>query len=143
LRLEESTRGKEVRFILSELGQLSLRANKTPIILAGDLNSGSHLDWTNNNRANYQNLTIGFPVTKKLETKGFADSFRQLYPDETLYLGRTWSLRSSNAISNRIDYIYYKGKKLTPIKSFLINDHPLGFPSDHAALVTTFQWLAE
>jgi len=143
LILEESTRGKEIRFILSELSQLSLRANKTPIVLAGDFNSGSHLDWTVKNISNNRNLKVMYPVTKKLETKGFVDSYRALYPDETKDVGKTWSLRSSEVIANRIDYIFYKGKKLRPINSFLIDDHPLGFPSDHAALVSTFQWVAE
>ncbi len=143
LIMEERTRGKEIRFILSELRQLTLKANIAPIIFAGDFNSGSHLDWTNNNHANYRNLTIAFPVTKALEAGGYIDSFRQLYPDETKYLGKTWSLRSDNVVSNRIDYIFYKGEKIAPINSFLINDHPLGFPSDHAALATTFEWRAE
>jgi len=140
---EEQTRGKEIRFIMSELSQLSLRSNDTPIVLAGDLNCGSHLDWTEKNHVNYRNLTIEFPATKNLEEKGFKDSYRELYTDETKYLGQTWSLRDNTIIPNRIDYIFFKGKKLTPVSSYLINDHPLGFPSDHAALVTTFHWMSE
>jgi endonuclease/exonuclease/phosphatase (EEP) superfamily protein YafD len=43
-----------------------------------------------------------------------------------------------HAFKDRIDYIYYKGKKLQPLKSFTITTHPVRYPSDHAALVTVF-----
>jgi len=143
LTLEETTRGKEIRFIMSELSMLSLKSNETPIILAGDFNSGSHLDWTAKNHVNYHDLSVQFPVSKKLEVKGFMDSYRYLYPDEVLHLGHTWSPRFDSVLHNRTDYIYFKGEKLLPIGSHVIEDHLLGFPSDHAALFSSFQWMPE
>ena len=34
--------------------------------------------------------------------------------------------------------IYYKGKDIKAIQSEMIDKHPVRYPSDHAAVVTTF-----
>ena len=40
----------------------------------------------------------------------------------------------------RIDFIYYKGKKVKAVRSEMIDSHPVRFPSDHAAMITTFKF---
>ncbi len=134
---ERLTRGRQIRFILGELASFSQNKNRT-LVVAGDFNCGSHLDWTERNKNNYYNLVVEFPVSKILEEQEFIDSYRMLHPDETKYLGQTWSPVFKKSLQDRIDYIYYKGDKLRPVTSYLIDNHPYGFPSDHAALVTVF-----
>lgn len=40
---------------------------------------------------------------------------------------------------DRIDYIYYKGSKLMPKASTVIESHPVAFPSDHAGINVVFK----
>jgi endonuclease/exonuclease/phosphatase family metal-dependent hydrolase len=134
---ERQTRGRQMRFILGELASFSQSKNHT-LVVAGDFNSGSHLDWTERNRKNYHNLVVEFPVSKLMEEQGFIDTYRMIHPDETINLGQTWSPVFKNSLQDRIDFIYYKGDKLKPVTSYIIDNHPYGFPSDHAALVTVF-----
>ncbi len=131
------TRGRQIRFILGELSSFSQSNNRT-LVVAGDFNSGSHLDWTERNKSNYYNLVIEFPVSKIMEDQGYVDTYRMLHPDEVKYLGQTWSPVFKNTLQDRIDYIFYKGDMLKPVTSYVIDNHPYGFPSDHAALVTVF-----
>lgn len=135
---EMQTRGVEMKFILSELAPLIRNSDDTPIIVGGDFNSGSHLDWTSRNKPNYYDLIVRYPVSSQMGKSGFIDSFRDIWPDETEKLGRTWSPVFKNSLQDRIDYIYYKGNSLKALDSYVIDEHPLGFPSDHAAVVTTF-----
>lgn len=137
---EMETRGLEAKLILSELRQLMLNKDEVPLIVAGDFNSGSHLDWTDRNHANYYGLTVNYPVSRQMIDVGFKDSYREVHPDETAALGQTWSPIFKSSMQDRIDYIYYAGKKLKAVKSRVIDSHDLGFPSDHAAVVTTFRW---
>lgn len=134
---ERLTRGRQMRFILGELVSFS-QSKKHTIVVAGDFNSGSHLDWTERNKSNYHNLIVEFPVSKLMENRGFVDSYRMLHPDETKDLGQTWSPIFKNSMQDRIDFIYYKGDKLKPVTSYVIDNYSYGFPSDHAALVTVF-----
>ena len=137
---EMETRGLEMKLILSELRQFMLKKDKVPLIVAGDFNSGSHLDWTDRNHTNYYGLTVAYPVSQQMVNAGFQDSYRELFQDESAHLGQTWSPIFKSSMQDRIDYIYYSGEMLKPINSRVIDSHPLGFPSDHAAVVTTFQW---
>lgn len=40
---------------------------------------------------------------------------------------------------DRIDYIYYKGSKLMPKASTVIESHPVAFPSDHVGINVVFK----
>ena len=137
---ELETRGAEMRYIVWELQSLVNRNDQVPLILAGDFNSGSHLDWTEANRLNRYNLVIEYPTTKILETAGFVDSYRELYPNEVTDPGFTWSPRFREVLHDRVNFIFYNGSSLEPSWSTVIDTHPLAFPSDHAALVTSFKW---
>ena len=139
LHLENSTRGNEVRFILSELGQLNNDFNSSPLILAGDFNSGSHLDWIESNKHNKFNKVIPFPSTQKMEQEGFIDAFREIWPDESAVLGNTYSPIFKEGYSDRIDFVFYKGARLKAIGASVIDSTTALFPSDHAAVIVTFQ----
>jgi exonuclease III len=135
---EWQTRGREMRFILGELAAFD-QGQKRNLVVGGDFNSGSHLDWTDRNKENYYGLVVEYPVSMQMQEAGFTDTYRSIYPDETTHLGRTWSPVFKSDMQDRIDYIYYKGEALEPIGSQVIEDHSLGFPSDHAAVITHFR----
>ncbi len=111
-----------------------------PIIIAGDFNCGSHLDWTEKNARHNYGLAIPFPSSIDFEKNKLIDSYRVIFPDETKHFGYTISPRFDSIMKNRTNFIYYKGHNLVPVDSYLLDEHPKGFPSDHAALVTTFRW---
>jgi exonuclease III len=140
LKWESETRGKESRFLLSELSHFIQKANEKPIILGGDFNCGSHLDWTQSSAPNNLGYIIEFPSSVNFLKKGLHDSYRILHPDETDYQGFTLPLRTDSILPNRTSFIYYKGNKIVPVQCTLLTDHPNGFPSNQAALVTTFAW---
>ncbi|MCU4154646.1 endonuclease/exonuclease/phosphatase family protein [Carboxylicivirga sp. A043] len=138
---EAETRGKESRFLLSELSPFIQMANEKPIIIGGDFNSGSHLDWTEANVSNKLGFAIEFPSSVNFLKKGLHDSFRILYPNETKHPGHTRPLRGDTMLPNRTSFIYYKGNKIIPTQSTVMTNHPNGFPSNQAAVLTTFSWL--
>ena len=137
---EMESRGKEVQFLLSELSHLTYNADMKPLIIGGDFNTGSHLDWTTNNTKKNFGLSIPYPTSMQMEAKGFIDSYRQVYPDETIDFGYTLSPRTDSIMKNRTSFIYYKGKHLATVESYTLNDYAFDFPSDHAAVITTFEW---
>ena len=139
ISIEESTRGNEMTFILSELNQLHNEFSSATIVLAGDFNSGSHLDWTEKNKANKYNKTLSFPATSKVEQEGFKDAFREVWPDETFNLGNTYSPIFKEGYKDRIDFIFYNGDQLQAIDATVIDSTTASFPSDHAAVMVTFQ----
>jgi len=134
---EMETRGLQMRFILGELSSFSLNKNNT-LIIAGDFNSGSHLDWTEKNKKAHYGITVEYPASKMLEKENYIDTYRSIHPDETERPGITWSPFFKNTLQDRIDFIYYKGKALTPEKSFVTDSYIYDFPSTHAAVVTVF-----
>ncbi|SFE97545.1 endonuclease/exonuclease/phosphatase family protein [Thermophagus xiamenensis] len=135
---EMETRGKEIRFILSELTPLIQEDTPHATIIAGDFNSGSHLDWTTRNKKRHNNLVVNFPASRFMYEAGFFDAYRTLYPDETTFPGYTWSPVYKEGLQTRMDFIYYKGNTLKPSSAKVIDTWPYGFPSDHAAVLVSF-----
>ncbi|CAJ0961894.1 unnamed protein product, partial [Mesorhabditis belari] len=134
------------------------KVDTTPIIIAGDFNSPSHLDWTHKTSDLHHSWVIEWPSTSLLEQAGFNDSYRVVHPDVLTNPGHTWSTcHKSNGEWNyaipepqdRIDFIFYQGplkplssspyagtEPLHPIPNHCDND----WPSDHYALVTDFSF---
>lgn len=97
------------------------------IILGGDFNEPSHLDWTEATRYLYDHhgLVIEWPQTKSLEKAGFTDAYRRLYPNPLTHPGftfptdnpavdiqrLTWTPLADER--ERIDYLFFKGKNMT------------------------------
>lgn len=141
---EEKTRYSEVVEILSELKPEIENAGQTPVIILGDFNSGSHLDWTKETKAIHFGYSVDWPVSKEMAKAGFTDSFRELHINPLLDPGFTWTPRAATSsnqygLRDRIDYIYYKGE-IKPIESKVIDYHPIMFPSDHAAVISVFEF---
>ena len=137
---ELETRGAEMRYILWDIQTLLDKNDAVPLVMAGDFISGSHLDWTEANKANYFGLVVDFPVSLSIQNAGLIDSYREIYPDETANRGVTYPLNLTTSFKDRTDIIYYSGNKLKLKSSSVINYHPYQFPSDHGAVISSFEW---
>lgn len=137
---EGPTRLKEVNAIIHCLDSLE-KLYQIPLIVGGDFNSGSHLDWIESTREWHYDKVIEWPVSKAMIMNGYNDSFRELNPDPVNALQGTWGFHRDDIISDRIDYIYYKGESLSTIHSKIVMDDPEGgfFNSDHRAILSEFE----
>ena len=111
-----------------------------PIVIAGDFNSMSHLDYTETTRDQYA-FAIQWPTSLEMIGAGFRDPYRELHPIVDRAADRTWTPRFPGQQQDRIDYTYYRGEPLVATASDVIDTHAEGFPSDHAALHTKFRWI--
>ena len=102
------------------------------VILGGDFNEPSHLDWIEANKDLYdhQGAVVPWDCTTMLEKAGFIDSYRERFPDPLTHPGFTfpadcqdidlkklvWSPEADDR--DRIDFIFYaphEGLSLTDI----------------------------
>ncbi|VDP16145.1 unnamed protein product [Onchocerca flexuosa] len=130
-----------------------------PLIVCGDFNSPSHLDWINETSFLHGNWKFQWPATKILQNEAeMKDSYREVHPQVLQNPGITWSTvekMSSSGWSwtipepqDRIDYIFYRSSLLSPIESYTYQGHATvypkpfhwknDYPSDHFAVITTF-----
>jgi len=136
---ENETRLSEISSILTSIENMG-ESTQMPVIIGGDFNSGSHLDWVENTKHVHYNKVVEWPVNKKMTDNGFRDSFREANPDPLKTLDGTWGFLNENIIPDRIDFIYYKGDKLKVKSSKIVMEDPPGgfFNSDHRAIVSVF-----
>jgi hypothetical protein len=132
LEEENKTRGADMRQILKDVSAELVQCDSIPLIAGGDFNSGSHLDWTDHTRSIHKGYTMSWPASIEMGKAGFKDSFREIHPDALKIPGTTFYK------TDRIDYIYYKGKHIRTIDSEIIGGHPVIFPSDHSIMNTAF-----
>ena len=109
-----------------------------PIVIAGDFNSMSHLDYIEPFQEQFDGVVLDWPTSRILTDAKFRDSWRETHPEVERKKDRTWTPRFPKQQQDRIDFIYYRGDCLEARDSVIIDEHPQGFPSDHAAVVTEF-----
>ena len=136
---EGPTRVKEIKAILREINDLADEM-EIPVIIGGDFNSASHLDWVESAKQWHFGKVVEWPVSKIMEQNGFSDTFRMANPEPENTMQGTWGYLSDNVISDRIDYIYYRGENVEVKGSKIVLEDPLGgfFNSDHRAILTLF-----
>lgn len=127
--------------------EVAAQSDSIAVIIGGDMNTPSHLDWMEQTKDQHQGLIVPWQTTKAIEQMGFTDTYRSLHPDPTQYPGITWDVKGKKD-EHRIDYIFYKGQALTAITSesykahlgenILLNDKNIPYPSDHGIVLTTF-----
>ncbi|MDA7936360.1 endonuclease/exonuclease/phosphatase family protein [bacterium] len=136
LRNEDAkTRGKEIQTILTQLLPHLAKTPTTPILVGGDFNSGSHLDWTKAaaSQPNHHGLIVDWPVSSTMAKANFVDTYRTAHPNPTEWPGTTWSPEFRDSHPERIDYIYSRGDRWRVLNARVLSKHARGWPSDHAA----------
>lgn len=124
----------------------------TPVLLTGDFNTPSHLDWTEAMTAvRAQNtVAVEWPVTLLLEEAGFVDTYRVAHPDPAERIGMTWTpgypvpRLNEGEMVDRIDMIHAAGA-VEVLDSQIVAEaggqdvdieiYP--YPSDHRGVVST------
>jgi len=132
-------RGEDVTQIISMIGKY--KELNFSMILAGDFNEPSHLDWTS--KAFDEKLvpvSLKYPSTARLVEAGLRDVFRMMYMNEVDVAGYTWPDKEVDYPfrRDRIDFMF--------VNDVWLQEHPLDecfvvgrTPSDHAALVGGFK----
>lgn len=131
-----------------------IAAQGIPVIVGGDFNSPSHLDWTAATvkaRPDAVKYPVEWPESKLMADSGFVDSYRTVHADPVAKPGLTWTpgyphpFVRPQETHDRIDYIYSIGAKA--VASDIVGevggpDVAIGvdpWPADHRALMTTFE----
>ncbi len=140
----ESGRLDRMREILRQITD-SVADDSRPVVLVGDFNTPSHLDWPG----------VEWPVTKAAEEAGLRDSYREAHPDAVRDPGHTWSPIHAEhedgsgraEPQDRIDFVLHNGRGLRVLDSRVVVRGAVRvwpevadnvWPSDHAAVLTTF-----
>lgn len=141
LKDDGPSRVVEVREILQGVAEKTAKLKDSTVIVAGDFNSNSHLDYTEAAKDQY-GLVAAWPVTKTMTDAGYIDAYRALHPVVDRRKDRTWTPRFPDQIQDRIDFLFYKnlGVALAPRAARML-DQPRDsnpWPSDHAAVLVEF-----
>jgi endonuclease/exonuclease/phosphatase family metal-dependent hydrolase len=119
-----------------------LKDKSYAVIIGGDFNSGSHLDWTLRAAPlHYGYGPVALPTSQLMMGRGYIDSFRELNPDELTHQGGTFAVIFGHLQTSRIDFLYHKKDGLKVRSSKIIRTAPDIddiWPSDHAAVLTVF-----
>lgn len=130
--LTANRKGKRDEAIQDLITDAAKESNKHSIIIAGDFNEPSHLDWIEENKHLYdrRGAVVPWDCSVMLYAAGYLDAFRLIYPNPITHPGFTYpSYNPDVPISklawtpeaddrDRIDYIYYK----TPNKKLKLRD---------------------
>jgi endonuclease/exonuclease/phosphatase family metal-dependent hydrolase len=107
------------------------RAAGRPVILAGDFNEGSHLDWTEKARTfpSHYGVVLPWDNSLALTKAGFLDAWRAVFPDEVSHPGFSWPATAFGKKTtswvplsderDRIDFIY-ASEGLRPVHAWIV-----------------------
>ena len=127
-----SKRGDAIRNFIEDANREF--ENGATIILGGDFNEPSHMDWTEETKDLYDHngLVFNWTVTALLAENGYIDSYREMYPSVIKNPGFTYpSSNKDKPIKKltwapsadereRIDFIFYKTPGALSLKSIKI-----------------------
>ncbi|MBX3415823.1 MAG: endonuclease/exonuclease/phosphatase family protein [Pirellulales bacterium] len=135
-------RSGQLARLLMDMGP-ALRAGE-PILLTGDFNEPSHLDWTERAvQAGQCQMPIAWPSSRTIVDSGFTDVYRTVHHDEVTRPGHTWTpVPSEREAHDRIDIVYSRGLKLVAAKVIGESSERADlvvtpYPSDHRAVAAT------
>lgn len=166
---DRSGRVKQATALIKHLKESGQLESDLPLLVGGDWNCPSHLDWTRDTARVYRNRRdMPLPVSLAMQGAGFTDTFRTLHPNPVQHPGITWSPmfrgpapgdEGTEQSFERIDRLYLKnpadeteGWSLRPTSAHVLplvwedddvpSEHRV-FPSDHGALVIELEWIEE
>ncbi|KAH7320768.1 endonuclease/exonuclease/phosphatase family [Stachybotrys elegans] len=152
-REEQSGRTPQIINIMSAMEGDLENSDNIPVILLGDFNAPSHLDYTEALREkNCGYANVPWPTSIHPTDAGMVDSFRVAHPDPVAEEGITWSpiFLTNNGRPeplDRIDFIYHKSSMGVLSSEDIVIGNPSPEPnhqnnewtSDHAAVLTIFE----
>lgn len=154
--LTNSRRLVQMEKILADLKEEGVLSLETPLLVGGDWNCPSHLDWTAETAVGLPyRRALPLPVSLKMKEAGFVDTYRQVHPDPVKNPGNTWSplfvkRNGKAAAMDRIDRLYLKGPWLKAVRATVFPEKledvkiptlKRKHPSDHAAVLIEFEWV--
>lgn len=161
---ERSSRLPQTMALLEHLGEQGHLDADVPVLVGGDWNTGSHLDWTVDTARVFQNRrALDLPVSQAVHERGFRDVFRTVHPNPVQHPGITWTpmFRARRdgkpQAFDRIDRLYIReprsprgGWRLQPSRATVLprlwedESTPIRertFPSDHGAVLLELGWV--
>lgn len=141
-------RGGDVESALKDLA--AVKDLGLPMILTGDFNEPSFLDWTAEAaKAGRHPIKVEWPSSKALADAGFKDASRTIYPDEMKHPGFTWTPDTSpddpKDHHDRIDFIMFQGNGIDVKAVDIVGENDKNasivvtpYPSDHRGVMGTF-----
>lgn len=162
LESSESNRLPQAHALLEAVNATAIGAEGMPILVGGDFNTPSHLDWTEDAERIFRfRRALDLPISRTMLASGFVDVFRQVHPNPIHTPGITWTplFRGADADKlatfDRIDRLYVRNPvyrtawSLHPIHAVTLprawEDDSIPaqertFPSDHGAVVIDLRW---
>lgn len=155
LQRSEEFRISNIKQVLTAIDRQDI--SDQPVLILGDFNEPSHLDWIEETKEAHCGMAYDWPVSKLLLASGFKDAYRIVKPDPKLYPGVTWSTvqklmednKTRSEPQDRIDFIYYRGDGIRPIDASVYSGSKLiaplphidnnDWPSDHFSVISDFQ----
>lgn len=155
-RERDAGRPQQMRAILDAMADDLAAADDVPVLLTGDFNTPSHLDWVPaaaDLHCGYEEVV--WPTTRLAAEAGLVDTFRTVHPDPAARPATTWSpiyprhqgSTGPREPQDRIDFTLLAGDDLVPVRARTYapgDPRPYGehednrWTSDHAAVITTF-----
>ncbi len=144
VRFAQETRGPALKLLFEDLAAAE---GADAVFLFGDFNEPSHRDWTDKAAdAGRHPIAVRYPTTLAVESKGFIDAFRAVFPDEVAKPGFTWTPTSEPTDPedhhDRIDFVFARGKALAIESAGIIGEKApeadivvTPWPADHRAVM--------
>lgn len=132
------------------------------VILGGDFNEPSTLDWTEetSNLFDHNGVVLPWRSTQALKDAGFTDDYRKKHPDPTRNPGFTWPASNPNAAvssltwapeadeRDRIDYLFHfpdprlvwRDTQLVGPRGSIVRNQRVDEASDEAFLLSDIAW---
>jgi len=142
-------REHEVKAMLDEIKQI--RDDKATIIVVGDFNEPSGLDWTEAVfRAGNCPIAVDWPTIRRVYDAGFVDAYRKVRADPQEWPGYTWTPTTTEDDPkdrhDRIDFVLVRGSHARVVKAEIVGERceradivVTPYPSDHRAVVATLR----
>lgn len=152
-REAKSGRTRQIIEIVEAMKDHIANSDKIPVLLTGDFNAPSQLDWTEANKdAHCGTGDFLWPSSNYPINAGLIDSYREMHKDPKTEPGFTWSPVYVDNVDegkpepkDRIDFIFHKGLKVlesythvTGKPQFEPNQADNEWTSDHAVVVSVF-----
>ncbi len=159
--IEKSDRFPQAQALLDALDKAGHLEADVPLLVGGDWNCSSHLDWTDDGGYHYWRRELPLVISRLVEGAGFIDTYRFVRPTVGPF-DNTWTPRQDKRdngmrdLPERIDRLYLRnagGKAgLVPVAATVLPEdredaagpkETAVFPSDHAAVRIEFEWRDE